>query len=511
MGAGAQGNETARVVHTLDQGESAMALRRPKGSTLVIASALGLALGAVGLTGCSTTQPAPAGLPAGTPAHLPQPSSGPAAATASNDPTDPGYTTTPADPAAGAGPPSAAAPIPSGPTLGQRASSALNGMLIGAIIGGQAGPFGAAAGAAILLVYSAVTGDVPLSGGGGYGGGYGGGGYGSYPGGYGYPSGQERDRERALEEQIESEERRQASLESEIEEELKRQEELLRSVEGRSAVRSAAIEPGPAPTAGDLRDQSDPRVAPAAPPERDLPASVYEEQTVRIAAATWDNDAPLTVKRRTLDADGDGKPEEVVFIDSGSGALLRKENDLDYDGTIDAWSLYRAGQIAAREVDSDRNGKVDTFETYIAGRMATREVDRNGDGVRDAFFRYEGDSLVEERHDTDNDGQVDLSIAYEQRRRVRSEEDTNKDGRIDTWTTFSPGEGESDVISRIEKDRQGSGKPDTFETYVQQDGKALISLREEDANGDGTIDVRSRYENGKLKNREITDASAVPL
>ena len=31
------------------------------------------------------------------------------------------------------------------------------------------------------------------------------------------------------------------------------------------------------------------------------------------------------------------------------------------------------------------------------------------------------------------------------------------------------------------------------------------SLREEDRNGDGEIDVRSIYENGKLKSREAAD------
>jgi len=144
--------------------------------------------------------------------------------------------------------------------------------------------------------------------------------------------------------------------------------------------------------------------------------------------------------------------------------------------------------------------------------MQSREVDRNGDGVRDAFFRYEGDSLVEEKHDANNDGKIDLVIVYANRHRVRSEEDTDKDGKIDTWTTFATaGEGGADAITRIEKDPKGTGKATIFETYVQQGGKTVIATREEDVNGDGTVDVRSTYENGKLKNREISDPSVVPL
>ena len=55
--------------------------------------------------------------------------------------------------------------------------------------------------------------------------------------------------------------------------------------------------------------------------------------------------------------------------------------------------------------------------------------------------------------------------------------------------------------------RQG----DACGSYVLYVGKTVISSREEDVNGDGTIDVKSTYENGKLKNREISDPSLVPL
>jgi len=106
-----------------------MALRRLK------AAALGLALSQALLAACSTTGSSPA------PASLP-----PATSQAPNGPTDP---TDPSN-APGSNPqgssspasqtPPIQAPIQTGPTLGQRATSALNGMLMGAIIGAQAGP-----------------------------------------------------------------------------------------------------------------------------------------------------------------------------------------------------------------------------------------------------------------------------------------------------------------------------------------------------------------------------------
>jgi hypothetical protein len=39
----------------------------------------------------------------------------------------------------------------------------------------------------------------------------------------------------------------------------------------------------------------------------------------------------------------------------------------------------------------------------------------------------------------------------------------------------------------------------------------VLARREEDKNGDGNIDITSIYENGRLKTREISDPSLVPL
>ena len=66
-----------------------------------------------------------------------------------------------------------------GITAGQRAQAAAEGMVMGAVIGSQAGPIGAAIGAGTFLIYSAITGHVPMAGSVGGGGGGGGGGYGT--------------------------------------------------------------------------------------------------------------------------------------------------------------------------------------------------------------------------------------------------------------------------------------------------------------------------------------------
>ena len=56
-----------------------------------------------------------------------------------------------------------------------------------------------------------------------------------------------------------------------------------------------------------------------------------------------------------------------------------------------------------------------------------------------------------------------------------------------------------------------TGRGRRLETYEQIAGKPSLKQRDEDKNGDGTIDIKSVYENGKLKQREISDPALVPL
>jgi len=437
-------------------------MREPGGSLRRAVSRL-LAAAAIGIwiAGCSTTPTAPAD---------PNP-----------DPK--------ADPGVGAPPPGGI-----GATVGQRVQSGVEGMLMGAIIGGQAGPIGAAVGAGSLLIYSVITGDVPLQ-----------------SARSSHPRRSEGDREEDLERQIESEVARQDTLEAEIEAELRRQEELLQQIEQDEAVRS---EGAAAPQDIDqetLVARADPRAAPAAPKERDLPLSIFDEEHRTIAKGKWGNEREIDVLARSLDADRDGNPEEVRYHDAATGVILRKEEDKDYEGTIDTWSSYESGVLVEIQRDNNEDGKADEWERYGPdGRMTAREVDRNYDGTRDAVFVYEAGSLVEERHDGSSDGSVDRIVRYQARAIVSSEEDLDHDGRMDTWTRFATVEGK-EVVARIEKDTTGDGKADTFETYEQIAGKAALKQRDEDKNGDGTIDVRSVYEDGKLKQREITDPALVPL
>jgi len=291
--------------------------------------------------------------------------------------------------------------------------------------------------------------------------------------------------------------------------ELERQSQMLSRLQRGEALEDTDLAAGGVPELG-VADQADPRVAPAAPEDRPLPVAIFEETRVEIRKGTWGNRSNLDLVRRVLDADRDGHPELVRYVDPKSGLMVRQEEDRNYDGVTDAWSDYEDGHLVARALDGNDDGNPDTWERYADGRMTSREIDRDDDGVRDAFYRFENGSLVEERHDSDNDGQIDLQVFYENRRRVRSEEDVDHDGRIDTWRSYQV-VGDEELVSRIERDAHGRGYADTFESYEARNGRAILVRREEDVNGDGQVDVASFYEDGKLVRREILNPDLVPM
>ncbi|MDE0884470.1 MAG: hypothetical protein OSB70_02935 [Myxococcota bacterium] len=257
----------------------------------------------------------------------------------------------------------------------------------------------------------------------------------------------------------------------------------------------------------------DPRVAAAAPGLRDLPPDIFDSSREVVPRETWQNPEPIRVLRLELDADGDSKPELIRFLDAVTRELLREEADRNYDGVLDAWTMYRDQSLASRVLDENDDGNPDVFESYRDGVLVVRELDRDDDGVRDVFYRYRGDSLAEESHDANNDGVVDLVIHYAKRQRVRAEEDVDRDGRMDLWTRYardSSGE-EGEEIVQIEHDQAGRGYADTFEYFAKQGGKTLLVRREHDIDGDGQVDVVSFYVQGRLSRRQIADAERVPL
>lgn len=293
---------------------------------------------------------------------------------------------------------------------------------------------------------------------------------------------------------------RESALKGRLQEQLDYQAELLHRSDGGAG----------SPTADEVLYEADPRAAPRPPVERELPASIFDSEEMSIPPGEWGNARRIKVIRLTLDADEDGKPEAVRWVDSESDLLLRQEEDRNYDGVTDSWSEYEWGEVISRVLDSNDDGNPDVWERYAKSRMISRETDRDDDGVRDAFYKYDGESLTEERHDANNDGQIDLIILYENRLRTSAEEDQDRDGRMDTWTTYITKNGR-EVVSRIERDKRGEGAITIVEMFDAEAGEPVIARKDEDVNGDGEIDVVSIYRKGKLVRREISDPHLVEL
>ncbi len=305
----------------------------------------------------------------------------------------------------------------------------------------------------------------------------------------------------------EDEETRGRSLEAQIEEELRRQQLALDGAE-------SDFPPQPAlePLIGgeSIAERANPRVAPDAPKERELPLAVFELAPVTIAPGSWGNEDAIQVTRGVLDADRDGTPEQIRYFESDSMLLLRVEQDSNFDGSLDIWNTYANGKLVERDRDTSGDGRADVWERYENDRMTERTIDRDHDSVADAFYVYADAILAEERHDANNDGTIDRLIRYQNLFRVSAEEDRDHDGNIDVWTFYGVAQGK-EVVERVEQATKGSGPPDRIETYDTRAGTSQLAKVEEDQDGDGTMDVTSRYENGKLVQREILNPDLAPL
>jgi hypothetical protein len=295
-------------------------------------------------------------------------------------------------------------------------------------------------------------------------------------------------------------------LEREIEAEVLRQEEMIQSRDPDGQAGHTAREH--TARRGSFSEQTDFRTAPLSPVLRKLPLALFESEEIEVSAGHWDNSEPLTVIRRTLDVDRDGIPEQLRFFDPVTGALIRREADRNYDGAIDIWERFAEGSVVERRLDSNGDGRIDVWESYRAGRMSERAIDRNTDGEKDAFFTFTGEFLTEERHDRNGDGDIDLIVTYRNRRKIHSQEDRSDDGQIDTWIYYERVERE-DIPNRIERDSNASGTIDTVDLFDTSSGKSILSQREEDKNDDGEVDVTSRYRDGKLYRREISDPNLI--
>ncbi len=192
--------------------------------------------------------------------------------------------------------------------------------------------------------------------------------------------------------------------------ELLGQLEALGQPEGEAKPRSRGSQRHGPPLVGDRR-------APPVPLDPGNP--VDEAMDLRLRPPDF-GQAGIIMVEQHVDADGDGRYEEIHFL-GPDGSVLRKHIDRNRDGHIDCWRVLHLGRIVAQTLDTNFNKRPDVWEQYASGRTIARQVDRDEDGVRDVFFYYKEDLLVRDEQDMDGDGSIDVRSFYVGGQLVRRE------------------------------------------------------------------------------------------
>ncbi|MFQ5960435.1 MAG: FG-GAP repeat domain-containing protein [Candidatus Methylomirabilales bacterium] len=203
--------------------------------------------------------------------------------------------------------------------------------------------------------------------------------------------------------------------------------------------------------------------------------------------------------RKERDVDGDGKPDILRYYDE-TGELIRQEEDSRLDGRPDTWTFFEAGRLVRKESDTNGNGKVDLWAFYDgADTLVRTEADTDHNQHRDRVILYEQGEIVEEQRYSPGLDPPQLIVAYANGQPKRKDEDTDGDGRMDRVTEYDA----AGHVTKVSRNPAGAGTFALVATYQPKTGEVLHE--EEDLNGDGSIDVISHYEKGRLVRREFFD------
>lgn len=170
-----------------------------------------------------------------------------------------------------------------------------------------------------------------------------------------------------------------------------------------------------------------------------LPEPPLDAFDPSLVAGPWPWTDELLLLSWTLDLDGDGRPEEIRYLQPDSKELLAREVDRNLDGRIDAWLRYRDQALFEQDVDDDHDGQPDARERYEADVVVWREIDRDGDGLTDVRRDYRDGWLAEEHFDPDHDGVSDMIVFYQRGEVQERHHDVDDDGEVDVVSIYGDG------------------------------------------------------------------------
>jgi hypothetical protein len=193
--------------------------------------------------------------------------------------------------------------------------------------------------------------------------------------------------------------------------------------------------------------------------------------------------------------------EPRATYDSATGRLSRIVFDANKNGKNDTVSYMDGARIVRIELDLDENGKVERWDLYRPdGTLDRVGLASRNDGVMDsqAFYSPAG-ALERIEISTKRDGRFDRTEFYENNVLVRGQDDTNGDGRPDKWDDYSPrpnhAVGEpAYAITATAFDDTGSGRPERRFVYA----------------ANGTV-ARVEFDRGATSNWKTESATVPPL
>lgn len=162
---------------------------------------------------------------------------------------------------------------------------------------------------------------------------------------------------------------------------------------------------------------------------------------VRIADDAFDAGC---CNKREFDLNRDGKPDAYQFVKviDDTPVVVRKENDVNFDGRIDlVRSLTDKGELDQERLDNDFDGKIDLVVFFEKGVIVRKEYDTNFDQKSDLWRFFDKGNIVREEADLNYDGAVDYWEYFEGGQLDRVGIDRDADGNVDEWMTQQSAEG----------------------------------------------------------------------